>query len=212
MPNENQYPEQDTENLSVKTSEHSPLEQSAGESFKSFIWETVKIVIISLIIIIPVRYFVVQPFYVKGASMEPNFYDHEYLIINEISYRFNQVARGEIVVFRHPSGENNFYIKRIIGLPNERVVIENSKVKIFNQENPNGFVLNESEYLSSDVKFYDQLEITLEDNEFFVMGDNRASSLDSRKFGAVLRSDIIGKTWLRGWPFDRFRVFETPTY
>ncbi|MFH1610922.1 MAG: signal peptidase I [Patescibacteria group bacterium] len=182
------------------------------ESFKDFIWETVKIVIICLIIVIPIKQFVVQPFYVKGASMEPNFYDHEYLLIDEISYRFNEPERGEIIVFRHPPGEKSFYIKRLIGLPGERITIKDNVIMIYNQQNPNGVKLDEKEYLPDSIKFYDDVDVTLEADKYFVMGDNRVSSLDSRRFGPVNEEDIIGRTWLRGWPFDRFKVFKTPTY
>ena len=182
------------------------------ESFKDFIWETVKIVIICLIIVIPIKQFVVQPFYVKGASMDPNFYDNEYLLIDEISYRFNGPERGEIIVFRHPPGEKSFYIKRLIGLPGERITIKDNVIHIYNQANPNGAVLDESSYLPETAKFYDDVDVTLEAEQYFVMGDNRVSSLDSRRFGPVHADDIIGRTWLRGWPFDRFKVFETPIY
>ena len=209
MQEENKNQEQEI--LSSNSNQNAPKNEGK-ESFKEFLWETVKIVIICLIIVIPIKQFVIQPFYVKGASMEPNFYDHEYLLIDEISYRFDEPSRGEIIVFHHPPGERSFYIKRLIGSPNERIIIKDNKVKIYNQQNPDGFVLDESKYLSDDVKFYDDIDTTLAENEYFVMGDNRMSSLDSRKFGTVLKEDIVGKTWLRGWPFDRFKVFEKPIY
>jgi signal peptidase I len=207
LENKNQSEEILTEN----SNQNAPQGENK-ESFKDFLWETVKIVIICLIIVIPIKEFVIQPFYVKGASMEPNFYDHEYLLIDEISYRLGEPERGDIIVFRHPPGERSFYIKRLIGLPDERVVIQDSKIKIYNKQNPDGFILDESQYLSADVRFYDELDVTLSENEYFMMGDNRMSSLDSRKFGPVKRQDIIGRTWLRGWPFNRFKVFETPKY
>jgi len=212
MNQEKKYPDVEKSEENVRTPENLTPQESVKEAFKEFVWETVKIIIISLIIIIPIRYYVIQPFYVSGASMEPNFHDHEYLIIDEISYRFNEVKRGEIVVFRHPSGENNFYIKRIIGLPNERLVIKDGQVIIYNQQNPNGAVLDETEYLAEGLLTNGEVDVGLAENEYYVMGDNRLSSLDSRKFGAILRKDIVGKTWLRGWPIDRFKVFETPDY
>jgi len=94
--------------------------------------EIIKVILISLAIIVPVRYFLIQPFYVKGASMEPNFFDHEYLIINEISYRFNAPERGDIVVFKYPRDPSQYFIKRIIGLPNEALEIKDGKIIIFN--------------------------------------------------------------------------------
>ncbi len=179
----------------------------------AFIFETIKIVVISLAIIIPIRYFLIQPFYVKGASMQPNFFDHEYLIIDEISYRFKTPQRGDIVVFRYPRNPQEYFIKRIIGLPGEKVKIENGEVRIFNEENKEGYVLEET-YLGEGIKTYSMnLDITvLGDNEYYVLGDNRNSSKDSRVFGPVTKSFLIGKVLLRGWPFDRFDFFDEHVY
>ncbi len=99
---------------------------SFSESVSSFVVEVAKVVIISLAIIIPVRYFLIQPFYVKGASMEPNFHDNEYLVVDEVSYRFRQPARGDVVVIRRPRQDLDFLIKRVVGLPGERVEILNN--------------------------------------------------------------------------------------
>jgi signal peptidase I len=181
--------------------------EETKESFKQFAWETLKIIIISLIIIFPVRYYLIQPFYVKGQSMEPNFHDNEYLIINEIGYRFNSPERGDIIVFKYPKNPSEFYIKRIIGLPGERIKIADGEVTITNAENPNGMVLNESLYLAPGTETSGKLETTLAANEFFVLGDNRASSKDSRYFGAVSKEFIVGRTWIRGWPFNRIKIF-----
>src|SRR5689334_17146451 len=112
---------------------------SFNASFGGFITELLKIVVIALAIIIPIRTFVLQPFYVKGASMEPTFHDNEYLIIDELSYRLHQPQRGDVVVLRNPAlGE--FLIKRIIGLPNERVVVNDGHVSIYNSEHQNGVI------------------------------------------------------------------------
>lgn len=183
------------------------------KNFFSFVFELIKIVVISLIIIIPVRYFLIQPFYVKGASMEPNFYDHEYLIIDEISYRFNEPERGDIVVFRYPRNPQEYFIKRLVGLPGEEIQIKDGNVIIFNEANPDGNVLAE-EYLSEEIKTYGLSEdkVTLGDNEFYVLGDNRNSSKDSRSFGPVNSSYITGRVLLRGWPVDRIKLFEAPQY
>lgn len=178
------------------------------------IWEFVKIVIISLVIILPIRYFIIQPFYVKGASMEPTFHDHEYLIIDEISYRFHAPQRGDIIVFRYPQDPQEYFIKRVIGLPGEKVEVKDGQVYIYNDQNPDGFVLDESAYLASDVKTYDVTDqiVSLNSDEYFVLGDNRNSSKDSRSFGAVNKSFLTGRVALRGWPFAKFTVFHTPTY
>ena len=105
-----------------------------GKQVLIFVWEVFKVVVISLAIIVPIRYYLIKPFYVKGASMEPTFYDHEYLIINEIGYRFGEPNRGDVVVFRYPFDPSQYFIKRVIGLPGERVKISNGKVEIFNQQ------------------------------------------------------------------------------
>ena len=144
-----------------------------------FIFELVKIIVISLIIIIPVRHYIIQPFYVKGASMEPNFHDHEYLIINEISYRFNDPQRGDIIVFRYPRNPQEYFIKRIIALPGEKIRVKDGKVFVYNEENEYGFALRE-DYLPANIKTYSLTEdiIELDDDEYYVLGDNRNSSID----------------------------------
>ncbi len=171
-----------------------------------FLWEVVKVVVISLAIIIPIRYFLIQPFYVKGASMEPNFHNYEYLIIDEISYRFNEPERGDVVVLRNPQMRTQFFIKRIIGLPSETVEIKNHGVYI------NGEKLDESPYLDESTFTYGTQELALHDNEYFLLGDNRSESLDSRVFGAVPSEEFIGRTWLRAWPFTRLDHFSKVQY
>ncbi|MDD4332980.1 MAG: signal peptidase I [Patescibacteria group bacterium] len=183
------------------------------KNFFLYIFELVKIIAISLAIIIPIRYYLIQPFYVKGASMEPNFYDHEYLIINEISYRFEEPKRGDIIVFKYPKNPQEYFIKRIIGMPGEKVQIKDGEIKIFNNTYVDGVVLEES-YLEQNLKTYSSNEdiISLGENEYYVLGDNRNSSKDSRSFGAVDKSFIVGKVLLRGWPFTRVKLFDTPAY
>lgn len=171
----------------------------------SFIWEVVKVVVISLAIIIPVRYFLFQPFYVKGSSMEPNFYDYEYLIIDEISYRFNGPERGDVVVLHDPRETSQYFIKRVIGLPGETVTFAGGKVYINEEE------INESAYLPADVittTFNGDLQYTLAENEYVVLGDNRTASYDSRRFGPIDKTEIVGRSWVRAWPFDRITVFD----
>jgi signal peptidase I len=172
-------------------------------------FELIKIIVISLLIVLPIRYFIIQPFYVQGASMEPTFYDHEYLIIDEISYRFNEPKRGEVVVFRYPKNPQDYFIKRVVALPGETIEIIDGSIFIYNEEKPEGFKLEESLYLSENVQTYnsDTHSVALGDDEYFVLGDNRYSSKDSRNFGALNKSFITGKVWLRGWPFDRFVFF-----
>lgn len=179
-----------------------PSDTSLFKEALIFLWEVLKVVIISLIIILPIRYFVIQPFYVKGASMEPNFYDHEYLIINEIGYRFEEPKRGEVVVFKYPNNTREYFIKRIVGLPGEKLEIKDGKVIIYNQEHPQGVVLEE-DYLSPWQQTNGHKIVELDLDEYYLLGDNRLSSLDSRSFGPVERRYIIGKVLFRGWPLSK---------
>lgn len=175
-----------------------------------FALELVEIVVISLAIILPIRYFLIQPFYVKGASMEPTFDDHEYLIIDELSYRFRAPSRGEVVVFRYPLDPRQYFIKRVVGMPGETVRVSDNAVVIVNAEHPEGFALDESGYLSPDTVTHGDRTVELGEGEYFVMGDNRGASLDSRTFGALPLKNIVGRVWIRGWPLDRLDVFSAP--
>ena len=190
-----------------------PLWRATGQ----FLLVIVKIILISLAIILPVRYFLIQPFYVNGESMFPNYEDNDYLIINEVSFKVfkNAPVRGEVVVFRYPQDPSKFFIKRVVGLPGETVEIANGHVKIYNADFQNGIVLDESVYLEDSVKTKTpkgDIKITLAEDEFYVLGDNRPESFDSRIFGPIHYDDIVGKTWLRGLPFERAGVFEPPLY
>lgn len=176
----------------------------------SFIWEIFKIIIIALLIVIPIRYFLFQPFFVRGQSMEPNFENGDYLIINEISYRFSAPKRGEVIVFKYPNNPTQRYIKRIIGLPGETVEIKGGSIIIYNREEKQ--TLDESDYLSSNVQTPGDIRVSLNDGEFFVLGDNRLLSSDSRRWGPLRRENIIGKVFLRAWPFTTFAKIENPAY
>jgi len=182
------------------------------KGFFAFIWETIKIVVISLVIVVPIRYFLIQPFFVKGASMEPNFDDGQYLIIDEISYRFRLPERGEVIVFRYPQDPSQYYIKRIIGLPGETIEITNGYVIIYNEQNPQGKILDESQYLDIRQGTLGNVKITLAKDEYFVLGDNRSASSDSRRWGPLKKDYIIGRAWLRAWPLKKAQVFAAPSY
>jgi len=180
------------------------------KNFFSFLWEIVKIVILALVIVVPIRYFVFQPFFVKGQSMEPNFENGDYLIIDEISYHFREPQRGEVVVFRYPDDPSQRYIKRIIGLPGETIEIKDGQIMIFNQDGIK--VLDESNYLSSLTSTPGNMKMTLDFNDYFVLGDNRPSSSDSRRWGAVPGENIIGRVFLRAWPLAALAKIEVPSY
>jgi len=175
-----------------------------------FVIEIIQIVVIAAAIIIPVRYFLVQPFYVEGASMQPSFFDKEYLLIDEISYRFDDPQRGDVVVFRYPLDTSKFFIKRVIGLPGDTVEIVNGKVIVYDAEHSDGLVLSE-EYIGHAVTTGNE-HVTLNPDEYFLMGDNRGASMDSRVFGPVKFEYLVGKVWVRGLPISRFTVFDRPVY
>lgn len=183
-----------------------------SKSFVSFLAEIVKVVLISVAIIVPIRYFLIQPFYVKGASMEPTFHDNEYLIIDEISYRWRQPVRGEVVVLKNPRGQRDYFIKRVIGLPGERLTIRNGVIRITNGQYPNGVALDEGAYLDPDIRTSGDVEVDLGPTEYYLLGDNRPASLDSRAFGPIDRRIIVGRTWIRAWPPQKLKAFSTPVY
>lgn len=185
----------------------------------SFLFDVAKVAAISLAIIIPARTWLVQPFFVQGASMEPNFYEREYLVVDEISYRFGQPQRGDIVVFHPPQRPDEFYIKRIIGLPGETVTIRGGRVVIANAQHPEGVALDERAYLSegtatraTTAQVAEGQPIELGSAQYFVLGDNRTNSQDSRAFGPLERSHIVGRAWLRGWPLERAGSVPAPQY
>lgn len=192
---------------------NSQMPGNASELGK-FIWDLVKVFIISMAIILPVRYFIAQPFIVSGSSMEPNFYNGEYLIVNEIGYTLGQPARGDVIVFKFPKDTSQYFIKRIIGLPGERLKLADNKIIIYNKEHPTGWVLEEKYLPATDLTFAsgEFNNITMGSDEFFVLGDNRMASSDSRFWGPVPRQDIIGKVFVRAFPFQSFKKFDVVQY
>lgn len=193
------------ENLRVSTPPESMNsnqgEPSLRQELGAFVWETIKIVVISLVIIFPIRYYLLQPFFVKGASMESNFEDGDYIFIDELSYELGKPHRGDVVVFRYPLDQSQFFIKRVIGMPGETLEIKNNQIIIHNVAHPDGQVLAEP-YLDKDQQTLGDMRIKLDDNEYFVMGDNRLRSSDSRRWGAVNRSLITGRAFIRLWPLS----------
>lgn len=208
---------------SFREENSSEKEKNTYYGVGGFFLELIKIVFWAFLIITPVRVFLFQPFFVQGASMEPNFENNQYLIINEFGYKrtevgipgkkffsvepFKKLNRGDVIVFRYPKNRSQFFIKRIIGLPGEKMGIKDNRTTIYNSENPEGLVLDEKSYLSEDTHTSGELILELNENEYFVMGDNRMFSSDSRYWGSVLSSDIIGKVLLRAWPLDNIAVF-----
>ena len=168
-------------------------------------------VVVSLAIIIPIRYYLIQPFFVKGASMEHNFEDGDYLLVDELSYRFKLPERGEVIVFRYPLDPSQFFIKRIVGLPGETIEIRNEKVEIFNSNYPDGKILKEN-YLDLSQKTLGDTLVRLKNNEYFVMGDNRLQSSDSRRWGTLEKKFITGRALIRLWPLSNITKMHKVNY
>lgn len=171
--------------------------QTEKTTIRGLTWEIVKFIALAVIIVAPIRMFIAQPFIVNGRSMQPTFATGQYLIVDEISYRLENPQRGNIIVFKYPLDLSKFFIKRIIGLPNETVEIKNGIVTIKSKTNPNGFQIKEP-YVK--FKKNDTMTRKLGPDEYFVMGDNRADSLDSRAWGTVPKKLIVGKAFLRLLP------------
>lgn len=174
------------------------------ETESGFFKEVTKIAFVALLIVLPVRMFIAQPFIVSGSSMDPTFINSDYLIVDQISYRLHDPARQDVIIFRYPKDPSKYFIKRVIGLPGDTVTLEGSDVTITNIDNPEGFSLDEP-YIVHEQK-EEKSTYTLADNEFFVMGDNRGSSLDSRIWGPLPERFIVGRALVRLLPIDGIRL------
>jgi len=171
---------------------------------KESVWDIIRFTIIALAIVVPIRMFVAQPFIVSGDSMYPTFHNAEYLIVDELTYRISHPKRGDVIIFRYPNNPSRYFIKRVIGLPGETVTIKNNSVTITNKEHPEGFVLDEN-YLNVEVSGNQTTELS--DTDYFVMGDNRPASSDSRAWGPLPENFIVGRALVRLMPIQKFSVF-----
>jgi signal peptidase I len=174
----------------------------------TFFTELLKFALIAAVIVIPIRMFVAQPFIVSGASMDPTFSTGQYLIIDELSYHFEEPKRGEVVIFRYPRDPSQFFIKRVIGLPGETVHIRNNQVSV---TAANGTEIDLSESYVKNIGNGNMITKKLGEDEYFVMGDNRPESSDSRTWGALPRENIVGRAFLRLLPFDKLEIFPGST-
>jgi signal peptidase I len=179
--------------------------------FLASLLEIVEVALVAIGAVIVIRTFLVQPFLVSGTSMEPNFSNGDYLLIDEITYRFRNPERGEVSVFHYPNDESTYFIKRIIGLPGERVEIKNGKVWIRDGEDRESVLIAE-DYLPKGLETGSGGEFTLGPDQYFVMGDNRSYSFDSRSWGALSSKEIVGVVRLRLWPVSGVKFFFPPAY
>lgn len=185
-------------------------------SFVSIVVDIIETLVVAAAIFVIVYLFLLQPHQVKGASMQPNFHDGEYILTDKISYRFSSPQRGDVIIFKSPTDPDVDFIKRVIGLPGEKVKISDGKVVIFNDQNKNGFTLVEPYNIngptSGGKEAPQNTEITIGQGQFFVLGDNRLESFDSRSWGLLPKGNIIGKAWLRYWPLNKFGFVQHPRY
>jgi signal peptidase I len=181
---------------------------TTSERLMHGVWEVVKTVAFIILAAVIIRAFLLQPFFVQGESMEPNYHDGNYLLVNQVSYKFSKPSRGDVVVFKAPPEPDTNYIKRVIGLPGETVELKGGGVVIFNEQHRQGVTLQEP-YEPPGVKTLPESSQTrweLGADEFFVLGDNRGpeKSSDSRAWGLLDRDLLIGKAWLRVYPPAEF--------
>lgn len=169
----------------------------------NFFLDIIQTVVVALAIFVIVYLFFFQPHQVKGSSMMPNFLNEEYLLTNKITYRLQEPKRGDVIVFRAPKNQEYEYIKRIIGLLGESIKIENGNVfidgkKLEEKYLPKGLRTHSGNFLKEGEVF------SIPKDQYFVIGDNRDQSSDSREWGTVPKENIVGKAWLRYWPLDKF--------
>ncbi|MCX6820145.1 MAG: signal peptidase I [Candidatus Adlerbacteria bacterium] len=174
------------------------------EKSENFFTELLKFALVALVIVLPIRLFVAQPFIVSGASMVPTFEDAQYLIIDEATYHFEQPKRGDVIVFRYPKDPTQFFIKRIIGLPGETVHVLNGTVSVSKVDGSTvqldeSYVVNQGDGSNKDY--------SVGTSNYFVMGDNRPESSDSRSWGTVPRENIVGRVFLRLLPVQTANIF-----
>jgi signal peptidase I len=154
-------------------------------------------------IVLPFRIYIAEPYLVDGRSMSPTFETSDYLIVDKLSYRIGTPKRNTVVIFKYPNSPSKSFIKRIIGLPGETVVIKDNIVTIINSENPEGFVLDQN-YIVHQMP--SEARAVLAEDEYFVMGDNRAESFDSRSWGPLNKKFILGRPILRLLPISKIEV------
>ena len=187
-----------------------------GGSLTVFFAETIRTILVVVILAYILRLFVLQPFVVEGSSMQPRFTTNDYLIVDKVTYEVSPPKRGDIIVFKYPNDPSTSYVKRIIGLPGEKVVIEGGQVRIINTAHPEGFILDEHQYLSPTVQTtlpaISRSEFNVTTDHYFVMGDNRPASSDSRSWGLLPKENIIGRVLVQAYPLQSATIIRHATY
>ena len=198
MQNQNQNPFSEYPISAEPEQRYAGQKPSTFTLLRLFIQESLQVVLPALVLALTVHLFLAQATIVYGQSMEPNLYEQQRLIIDKVSYRFYPPGRNDIVVIAMPDMEE-MLVKRVIGLPGETVEVRNGIVYVNNEPLPEPF--------PHDLDYQSMPPTILGPLNYFVMGDNRDNSNDSRSFGPVQRENILGRVWLRYWPLDQFAAF-----
>lgn len=176
----------------------------------TFLIDTIQSLLLAAAVFLVIYVFFFRPFQVNGESMYPNFYDKQYILTNIIALRFSEPRLGEVVVFKAPPDPEKDYVKRVIGLPHDRVLLKNGVIYVNNKK------LDESAYIKPEIEtsagafLRDSQEITVTEENYFVLGDNRPHSSDSREWGFVPKKNIIGKSFFAYWPLDTIGFVKNP--
>jgi len=166
---------------------------------ENFFTELLKFIVIAALIVFPIRFFVAQPFIVSGASMDPTFMNGQYLIVDELTYHLAAPARGDVIIFRYPRNPSEFFIKRIIGLPGETVTVAGGSIRITHTDGTTSTL--QEPYVAHQGNGADATYVVGQD-QYFVMGDNRPESSDSRTWGLLPRKNIVGRAFVRLLPLN----------
>lgn len=179
------------------------VEKTQEKTKMQSFWELVRFAFIALIVVVPIRVFIAEPFIVSGSSMVPTFTNGDYLIVDKVSYRLSNPKRDDVVVFRYPGDTTKFFIKRIIGLPNETVDIKGNDVTITKGDKTTILKIDQP-YVKNPAN--NETHFELKGDEYFVMGDNRGASSDSRYWGAVKRNLLTGRAFIRLLPINKIDI------
>ncbi len=183
----------------------SPAPVPHKSTYKSIGKEILLFIIVIFGVVLPFRMYVAEPYLVDGRSMDPTFSTGQYLIVNKLSYELSHsLSRGTVLVFKYPGDTRKNFIKRVIGLPGETVTLKNGEVTIINAENPDGLKLDQSYVVYKSET--DNMTVSLAGDEYFVMGDNRKESYDSRLWGPLNQKYILGEPAVRLFPFNKISI------
>jgi len=173
------------------------------------VFDFVKTVATIVILAIIIRVFVIQPYIVEGQSMEQSFHNNDYLITEKISYKIREPKRGEVIIFHPPDNPSVNYIKRVVGLPNDKIEVRAGGVYVNDKKIYEPYLTSNEETLNSQKNDY---VIVLRDDEYFVFGDNRNHSRDSREIGAIPKENVVSRVWFRLLPINKLKAFAAVSY